>query len=323
VEGEYIRRSLKARSWTRAQQLARELEEGGRRITVKDAIKSFTADAKARNLKAESIVKYTRLLARLQTFADENNKSILSDFDVDLMRRFRESWKVQNYTALKELERLRTFFRFAVSSDWIAKNPVQTIKSPRVQDPPTMPFTRDEFKRVIDACADYPNSRNAVRLKALTMLLRYSGLRITDAVCLERRRIKNGVLSLTTAKTGTHVRIPLPPACIAALEAIDSGNEYFFWSGFGTRKAAVGDYQRAFKKLYELAKIENGHAHRWRDTFAVELLLAGTPIERVSAFLGHQSIKVTERHYSPWNKARQDQAEQDARRAWSGDEMAG
>jgi integrase/recombinase XerD len=100
-----------------------------------------------------------------------------------------------------------------------------------------------------------------------------------------------------TAKTGTTVRVPLPPVALAALEAIDSANEYFFWSGLETRKAAVGDYQRAFKKLYGLAKVEKGYAHRWRDTFAVELLLNGVPLEPVSILLGHQSMKITEKHY--------------------------
>lgn len=36
-----------------------------------------------------------------------------------------------------------------------------------------------------------------------------------------------------------------------------------------------------------------------RDTFAVELLLKGTPIEEVAILLGHSSIRVTEKHYSP------------------------
>ena len=71
----------------------------------------------------------------------------------------------------------------------------------------------------------------------------------------------------------------------------------------------VGNYQRAFKKLYKIAEVKNGHAHTWRDTFATELLLAGVPLEQVSVLLGHQSIKVAERHYSPWVKARQEQLE--------------
>jgi integrase/recombinase XerD len=147
------------------------------------------------------------------------------------------------------------------------------------------------------------------------LLLRYSGLRGTDAVTLAMHRIKDGVLVLRTAKTGTDVRVPLPQIALDALAAIPTQN-YYFWSGRGTKKACVGNYQRAFKKLYELAKVENGHMHRWRDTFAVELLLSGVPIERVSTLLGHQSVSVTERHYSPWVLARQQQLEDDVRKSW-------
>jgi integrase len=63
-------------------------------------------------------------------------------------------------------------------------------------------------------------------------------------------------------------------------------------------------------------KSENGRAHRWRDTFAVELQLARVPIDQVSVLLGHQSIKVTERHYSPWVKSRQEQLEAAVRRTF-------
>jgi integrase len=55
--------------------------------------------------------------------------------------------------------------------------------------------------------------------------------------------------------------------------------------------------------------------HRFRDTFAVELLLKGVPIEQVSVLLGHSSLKVTEKHYAPWVKARQEQLEQSVRLA--------
>jgi hypothetical protein len=37
----------------------------------------------------------------------------------------------------------------------------------------------------------------------------------------------------------------------------------------------------------------------------------------VSKLLGHSSIKITERHYAPWVKARQDQLEADVRRIWT------
>jgi integrase/recombinase XerD len=321
VEGRTIRRALKVRSWARAQEIVREIEGSGKfGITVQDAIKGFINDCNARRI--VSVKKYSRLLAKLQAFSDKNKKHFLSDLDVDVLRQFRESWTVKSSTAVKELERLRTFYKFAIESEWITKNPALKIKAPKSSVAPTLPYSHEELKRVLKACDDYPNARNAVRLRALTLLLRYSGLRVMDAVCLERKRIKDGVLTLRTAKTGTTVRVPLPKAVIDALDAIGSGNEYFFWSGLGTKKAAVGDYQRAFKKLYKLAKVDNGHAHRWRDTFAVELLLSGVPIERVGVLLGHSSVRVTEKHYSPWNRARQDQSEADVRRSWQSDDIA-
>lgn len=52
------------------------------------------------------------------------------------------------------------------------------------------------------------------------------------------------------------------------------------------------------------------------DTFAAGLLEAGVPMERVSVVLGHSSIKVTEKYYSPWVVARQERLEADVRNSW-------
>ena len=73
--------------------------------------------------------------------------------------------------------------------------------------------------------------------------------------------------------------------------------------------------------MFELATIPDSHAHHFRDTFAVSLLQAGVPMERVSVVLGHSSIKVTEKHYSPWVPARQEQLEADVRRTWDSDKI--
>jgi integrase/recombinase XerD len=173
---------------------------------------------------------------------------------------------------------------FVQEAGWLETNPAKIIKPPKVEDPPTLPYTKEEFERVVKACDKYPRKHHAVKLKALVLLLRHSGFRITDAITLTKQRITDGVLTLRTAKTGTPVRLPLHPDALTALAAIQSGH-YYFWFGHGKTKSCVGDYQRAFKTLYELAEVENGHAHRWRDTFAVELLLKRVPIADVSVFL--------------------------------------
>ena len=94
-----------------------------------------------------------------------------------------------------------------------------------------------------------------------------------------------------------------------------------FWSGSGKLESIVRSWQTRLCRLFKLAIIQDGHAHRFRDTFAVELLLAGVPIERVSVLLGHQSVRITEKRYAPWVRARQEQLEADLARSWSRDPL--
>jgi integrase/recombinase XerD len=94
---------------------------------------------------------------------------------------------------------------------------------------------------------------------------------------------------------------------------------HYFWTGEGKVDTVAGNYRRSLRHLFKLAGVKGGHPHRFRDTFAVELLLAGVPLDRVSVLLGHRSIKVTEKHYTPWVRARQEQLEADLQRSWAHD----
>jgi integrase len=149
-------------------------------------------------------------------------------------------------------------------------------------------------------------------------LLRYSGLRIGDATQLDVSRLNGNKLLLHTQKTGVPVYCVLPDAVAEALEVAPRSSErYFFWTGASTVRSAKGKWQRRLQRLFELADVPTGHPHRFRDTFAVELLLAGVPLDRVSILLGHSSVRITERHYAPWTRSRQEQIEADLRAAWN------
>jgi integrase/recombinase XerD len=69
------------------------------------------------------------------------------------------------------------------------------------------------------------------KLRALILLMRYSGLRITDAVTLRKDSITDGKLFLYQAKTKHPVWVPLPEIVLTALKEIDNGGEYYFWTG--------------------------------------------------------------------------------------------
>jgi integrase len=118
------------------------------------------------------------------------------------------------------------------------------------------------------------------------------------------------------------VNTVLPDFVVSPLAATPRVTEKFFiWSGSGKLESIVRSWQTRLRRLFKLANVQDGHAHRFRDAFAVELLLAGAPIERVSVLLGHQSVRISEKHYAPWVRARQEQLEADLARAWSRDPL--
>jgi integrase/recombinase XerD len=324
VGGAEVRKSLRTRDWQKAQNTVRQWEADGQRVeeaqpvTLKEGCDKFIADAEARGLREPTLYKYRLLFRRLHTFAEGQGIKCLCECELDFLRRFRGTWPNRNIAARKKLEALRAFFRFCWESDWIPSNPAIKLKPPKITDPPTMPFSREEVTQILGACNQYRGGRaNAQRLRALVQLLRFSGLRIRDAVTLRRERIVNGKLLLYTAKTGTPVHIPLPEFVVQELEISRGTNpQYFFWSGEGKPKSCVGDWQRSLKKLFRLAGVPDGHAHRFRHTFASNLLLAGVPLDRVATLLGHTNSKITEKHYAPWIRARQEQLESDVRRVW-------
>ena len=87
--------------------------------------------------------------------------------------------------------------------------------------------------------------------------MRYSGLRIGDAVSCSVDRLLNGKLRLYTQKTGTHVHCPLPEFVVKELGAIPKESErYWFWTGNGKLETAVADWQGRLLDIFTDLKID-------------------------------------------------------------------
>jgi site-specific recombinase XerD len=334
LSGKEIRESLKVRDWQRAQEIVREWEAEDRRAArperkrMADTWKEFLADIEARRLHASTIRKYTLLKRQMEEYGRLHGMHFLDEFDLPSVSHFRSGWQDGPRSSAKKLERLRAFFRFAQKRKWVPENPASDLKAPKITLCPTMPFTREEMIRILAAIDKYKEefpgrgSENARRIRALVLLLRYSGMRIGDAVSLKTDRIEGNKLFLYTQKTGVPVNTVLPDFVLKTLDTTPKLMEKcFFWDGALNLETIVGSWRKRLAKLFELANVERAHPHRFRDTFAVELLLAGVPIERVSILLGHQSVRITEKHYAPWVRSRQEQLEADLAKAWSRDPL--
>jgi site-specific recombinase XerD len=344
-DGKRLFKSLGTRNWQLAENLLREWETNELHAnekarpphirepdeesepkghTVADACAKFLADARARELREPTLYKYTLILRRLLAFTAERGIRFVPEITVELLREFRAAWPHRNTAARRRIDELRTFFGFCLDSGWIASNPAKSLKAPPCTEAPVEPFRDNEVKQIRAAYAAYSKNAgkaNAQRLEALVEVMLCTGSRIKDTVTLRRDCVEGGKLRLRTEKTGTVVCCPLPPSLIEKLQLVRCvSSQYFFWSGNSKPKSAVGDYQRALKRLFKLAGVSGGHAHRFRHTFAKCLLMEGVPLERVAVLMGHRSPSITLKYYASWVKERQEQLEADVTRVWDGND---
>jgi integrase/recombinase XerD len=348
--GHDFRFSAKTRSWEKAEDLGREIkqsldpvkselrklkeEQQAKRTTMTAAVDAFLADAKTRNLAPETQSKLRGFFANKFVFWTEQNGLVhLDEVNTQNLTEWRSKWFLAPLTTRNRQESLRTFFRFCIQQGWMKDNPASGLSRIQVKQKPTDYFRPEEFDKLIETTSSFgrgsknPNAATyGVRIQTLLLLMRFSGLRIGDAVTLERRRLVDDNLLLRQAKTGEPVFVPLPHEVAEALRQVPGGTNhdprYFFWNGRCKVKSAVTVWEKAFRGLFKTADIRNSdgtqkrcHPHMLRDTFAVEMLLAGVPIEDVSALLGHTSIKTTEKHYLPWVRARQQRLEERVKNA--------
>lgn len=347
-------RNLNTREWTVAQSLVRDIEiSGGARssgraaavaneMTLAEASAAFFADPDSAKRGPETTRKHKTLHKQLAAFAARRRVEYLADVTPDFIASFR-TWyaneredtrggrdgriiKDSALAANKKFERLRQFFHLALRREWIVKDPTAGVKLAPVKIIKKRGFEPREMMKILhQAALDVKTARsdakaNCLRLQAMVLFLRYSGLRISDVVGCQIDWVKKGRVQLTCRKNQTEIDVELPEHVIDALGKIPTESDlYFFWRGTHDLRHRVKDWEAHLSGLFKRAGISGGHAHRFRHTFAISLLeQPGKTLQDVADALG-DTLAVVQRHYSGKSEAKQKRIDNAIRDTWRND----
>lgn len=335
--------SAKTRSWEQAEKVAQaerekrdpvklelariaaeeEARKASLRIkesTIESALDQWIAGLKVQGPTSKS---YSTLRKVILTWAKSQGLVNLSEVTSDSLDAWIASWSLASNTQSFRLTRVKAFFKWAHNLEKIHRNPAVMLKAIKGEEQEeTMPLTAGQFREVIAATYTYDSGRRVdkdrfgVDLRAVFLVMRWTGVRLVDALMLKRSGVVGNRLQMNIQKTGDFIDRVVPVEVIQALSEVPirktMHEDQFFWSRKCDHRVLSGMWTPRVRLLNECLNLTNEdgepmrfRSHMLRDTFAVELLLADMPLESVSKLLCHRSIKVTETHYAPWVKARQ------------------
>ena len=305
-DGTYVRESMKTRDWKHAEKIKQQWEEQGRKpsgpaslLKIEDFKTKFIQNMKTEGKSHETVRKYEQLFKQLDVFALDKEIRFLTEFDLPLLEEFRSTWPDGDLAKQKKQERMRSIFKYARSRKIIENNPALELGKIVVKPKQVVPFTNEEMAAILTA-----GQATNPKTYALALLMRYSGLRISDATMLRLDRLdKNRLLRCKSAQGYLDSAARCGRGCTSSIEP--TSKEYFFWNGATSLKAVTNLYRdHYFAPVFRAAKLAgNPHPHQFRHTFAIKLLSNGTSVENVAALLGN-TPKIVWKHYAAWVKER-------------------
>ena len=222
LDGKRFRRSTGVRDWQRALRklAAWESPDAPTLKPIDEAAEAFLKHC--RELAPPSLRKYRNVLEQLKSFCKARHFGTVSELTVETLDDFRVQRDISALTASKELQTLRQFCAFCVSRRWLGQNVAKDLRPPKGARPKEVnPYTEAEVARIIAACDEIGKSAyERKRARAMILLMRYTGLRISDVMTLARDRVRDGIIHLHTQKTAGVVRLPVPIELRRALDEL-------------------------------------------------------------------------------------------------------
>ncbi|SRR6266567_285166 len=251
--------------------------------------------------------RYTVTLREFNSFLAERKVSLVRKIDGLLVEDFK-TWRLDRIKKHKfsragaglvlDIAILHRIFTIAIRREMAVNNPVRMEGSPG-ENPANgaQPFGAQELMRLREYAGD--------DLLALLML-RWTGFRGSDATSVPwtEVRFEHKEFDRVSQKRMKRVILPIHPELLCALEAEyekrkpQPNDPVLLNPTTGKPLTRPRLYQRMIA-LGKRAKVANCHPHRFRDTFAVDMLLRGGSPYDVAKMLG-DTIETVEKHYMPF-----------------------
>ncbi|HLE99916.1 MAG TPA: tyrosine recombinase [Gaiellaceae bacterium] len=247
---------------------------------------------------------YRRDLADLATFLGRE----VGDAGVDDLERWVAAMRAAgraSSTVARRVSAVRSYFHHLILIGIRTENPASSLRLPRRPRRLPRSLSPAEIERLVETASG--STPRALRDRALVELLYGAGLRVSEAIGLERTAVDlEDRIVRVVGKGGKERIVPLGrPAAEAVRRYLALGRPHLdrrfrpelFLNARGGPLTRAGAFL-VLRKLSEKAGLEpeRVHPHILRHSFATHLLEGGADLRSVQEMLGHADLGTTERY---------------------------
>jgi len=261
------------------------------------------------------LVQFFQFLDKAGQFSPDS--SIDCGIDATLIRRylsFLHQEKLKKSSIGRKIATLKSFFKFMIKKDYIRKNPLEFIRTPKKEQYIPVCMTLDEVHAVLESSHQSLSGKNSLRDQAILELLYSSGIRREELIGMNREDIDfdRGIIKIRGK--GKKERI-VPVGKYALTRMIDyedkervppslpivegGGSASPFFTGNKGNRLHPRTLARVVDRVVRQSGINRKVSpHVFRHTFATHLLDEGADLRAIQEMLGHESLSTTQRYTS-------------------------
>jgi integrase/recombinase XerD len=282
-------------------------------MTADPAVDGFLALANAR-LAPRTVEAYRRDLADLSAWLGRSPADASHDELAAYVASLRAAGRAAT-TIARRIAAVRSFYRHQTLIGARGDNPAAELELPRRRRTLPRTLSPGEVERLIEAATG--TGARAMRDRALVELLYGAGLRVSEAVGLDRGGVDLEQRLVRCLGKGSKERIvPIGREAVESLRRYLAHGRPFldkrhrrelFLNAQGGALTRAGAFL-ILRKLAAAAGLEpeRVHPHLLRHSFATHLLEGGADLRSVQEMLGHADLSTTERYTHVSDKRRRD-----------------
>jgi len=277
------------------------MKKNNRLSSLEKALEKFLARLKNENRSNNTIIAYQNDIKQLIAFLEKAGINDAPDVTQDHIKEFKEhlsaKQKYTNKTVSRKLNSFKSFFRFLTNSQVIKRDPAAAVSHPKIISKLPRILLSLEYRALRDAC------RDDNRTYAIVELMLQAGLRISEVANLELNDIQEDKLIIKPYESHTNRVVPLNRAAKEAVKNYISErpdtkkNQNLFITKNG-HPLLVRNIRNSINRYFKIAGIKNVYVNNLRDTFIVNQLEAGIPLNVISKIIGHKRVSSTEKYLS-------------------------